>query len=307
MLFLILFSGVSLFMACGKGQNATPTDVVFYRATDCGAGTTTISINGQSAALSAVISGSAPNCGDPNAASFQLPAGTYSFTVSDNVSTRIGSVTVTANTCTEVSVACDSFSASVRNILPEYYIDSLRNWGMNIHAGLNPTASLGGIYLFSPNTLLHPFSSYDNYYIGQVIDDYKFKLYNQSGNTINVSLKDVSGNYSDTANGIAAYISGTDNSFTIFGQISGVASSIPYTEVIIISGIKTASGIQNMQEGFVMTSKTGDNFNSVLIPVGTGRTFYDEDFISGTSAFFRMPGLKSIIQTTAGSLSASGK
>ena len=39
---------------------------------------------------------------------------------------------------------------------------------------------------------------------------------------------------------------------------------------------------------FIINGKTGDDNNTVLIPVGTGRVFYDGDYISGISSTFRL-------------------
>jgi len=287
-LMLLFISGIAI-ISCNKKSSASvsPANTVFYLSTNCQAGPETITINGVSKQVTYIFTnGSVPNCGDPNTASFELPAGAYTYTVKDSASTRTGSVTVAANVCNIVNVACDTFSISVRNVISEVYIDSLTNWGMTIHGGLTPPTDLTGIYVFSPNILLHPFGPGD-YAPGQLFADYKYKFYNQVNNSIDVALKDIGGS-SDTASGIAGYVSGTDNSFSIFGQVSGVSNSIPYTEVLIFTGIMTSTGVQNMQEGFIITGKTGDDNNTVLIPVGTGRVFYDGDYISGISSTFRL-------------------
>jgi len=280
-------SGIAI-ISCKKKSSAPPTNTMFYLSTNCQAGPETITINGVSKQITYVFTnGTVPNCGDANTASFELAAGAYTYTVQDSASTRTGTLTVAANVCNIVNVACDSFSSSVRNVISEVYIDSLVNWGMAIHGGLTPPTNLTGIYVFSPNILLHPFGSAD-YAPGHPFDDYKYKFYNQVNNSINIADKDISNPGIDSASGIAGYISGTDNSFTIFGQVSGISNSIPYTRVEIYTGVMTSTGVQNMQEGFILTSKTGDDDNAVLIPVGTGRVFYDGDNISGLSSTFRL-------------------
>jgi hypothetical protein len=271
--------------SCRRGPKIPPTNTVFYIGQSCGNGEVTISINGQAKSISKVFSGSAPTCGAANTASFSLTAGTYDYTVKDNAGNRSGTLTVTEGVCNSVKVTCDSFSTNIRNVIEQKYIDSLKKWGMVINAGQNPPTNLNGVYFVSPMTLSHAYGPNDNYYVGEVISDYKYKLYDQQGDLINVSKKSIGA--SDTAIGLAGYISGAGNSFTVFGRVSGVASSVPYTEIFIISGIMTSTGIKDFQYGFIMESKTGDDFNNVLMPVGKARIFYDSDYLSGISTSFR--------------------
>lgn len=281
---------------CGKRSVTPVSNTLFYLAEDCGNGQTTVSINGTSKQISQIFS-TAPKCGEKNTASFQLAAGTYAYTVTDNSGNRSGSITVEANKCNTVRITCDSFSTNIRNIISQEYIDSLRKWGVIIHPGQTPPGNLNGIYRFAPTTCSHRWSAADHYYIGQVIDDYKYRFANQTADAITVSKK----NYSetDTASGIAGYISGSGNAFTIFGKISGVSNSTPYTEVMIVSGTMTPSGIADMQYGFIVTAKTGDLSNTAIIPVGTGRVFYDGDELSEYLTSFRPAAGASIGYTVA--------
>lgn len=79
----------------------TPTaygDATFWTQTDLGCGTITVTINGISRYISSYYA-SKPSCGSYGCANFNLPVGTYTFTVSCNTYNGDGEIEVTDGGC----------------------------------------------------------------------------------------------------------------------------------------------------------------------------------------------------------------
>ncbi|MEZ4878530.1 MAG: hypothetical protein R2801_00005 [Chitinophagales bacterium] len=83
---------------CGSGGSGGGNgNVVFWTASDLGQ--ITVSINGQTKTITQYYSTSSPSCGSTGCATFNLPAGTYSFTASSYKGNWSGSVTVNSGGC----------------------------------------------------------------------------------------------------------------------------------------------------------------------------------------------------------------
>lgn len=180
------------------------------------------------------------------------------------------------------------FSDAIIKIIPRQTIDSLRALGFPVYEGFDPPA-IEGIYLMSPNVLTRRYSEQDGLTIGYIFSDYKYRFSNQndSKNEISLDYKSVP-TATEEGQGLGGFLSGTDSLFTLFVEEKGVASNIPNRKVSIYSGIKTAGGIKNLEIAFVVLEKTGDDSNTVLIPVGTGRMIKDGDGLSEEISTWRM-------------------
>ena len=184
----------------------------------------------------------------------------------------------------EVNIDLDKgFSSQIQQIVPQSVIDSLRKKGMVINEGLVPP-QLSGIYLASPFRLLSPYGPNDNYSVGRIINDYYYKFYNQT--TASAITYDFTNNGSDKGSGQGAFIAGNGTSFTIFSQDIGVGQKIPYKTLAVMSGEISDQGIKKFQYAFVMKEKTGDDNNSVLIPVGAARIWVDGDGLAVKGTYF---------------------
>lgn len=169
------------------------------------------------------------------------------------------------------STTGNNFSDSIRSIISQPIIDSLRKWGLNINDGNTPP-SVTGIFLLHPDSCIFDNSGYNT--AGEIYDDYKirFSQQNNSKLTIRVDRKDVGSDADNASDSIATFISGNGNYFTIFAQEKGVESGIGYTSLDIYSGQITAAGIAGFQLAHYEKSKDPDPGN-VLISVGSSRIF----------------------------------
>ena len=168
-------------------------------------------------------------------------------------------------------------SPEIQNIIADSLVVQLEEKGMAIHKGNKPPHA-EGIFLVSPFKLLSNFGPGDSYENGRIVSDYLFKIYDQVGDKAKLDFK--SDGAGDIAEGGGSFISGFGNKFTLFAESAGTTRNISYTTVSILTGEITESGVDNLQYGFVMTSKKGDPFNLTMMPVGKSRVYIDEDKVS---------------------------
>lgn len=173
-------------------------------------------------------------------------------------------------------------SAKIQSIVPQAILDDMKAKGLVVNEGSQPP-QLSGIYIASPYTLLSPYSAQDGWQKGKVINDYKFRFYDQVGDEVKLDFKQSS----ETATGLGSFVSGFGNKFTIFAQTKGTQSGIQNTQLSVISGELGADGIIDFQFAFTFTEKTGDASNAVLIPVGKSRIWEDGDKLAGKTNSFR--------------------
>ena len=188
--------------------------------------------------------------------------------------------------CTPKEAAPDfskGLSAKIQRILPEAVLDDMKAKGLVINEGSQPP-QLAGIFIASPYTLLSPYGPEDGWEKGRVINDYKFKFYDQVGDEVKLDVKQSN----ETATGLGSFVSGFGNKFTIFAQTRGIQSDIENTQLSVISGELSPDGIINFQYAFTFTAKTGDADNSVLIPVGKARVWEDGDQLANKISTFRV-------------------
>ena len=188
--------------------------------------------------------------------------------------------------CKKKEVATDpskGLSTKIQGIVPQAVLDDMKAKGLAINEGSQPPA-LAGIFIASPYTLLSPYGPEDGWGTGKVISDYKFRFYDQVGDEVKLDFKQSS----ETAAGLGSFVSGFGNKFTIFAQTKGTQSGIENTQLSVISGELSDSGIIDFQYAFTFTAKTGDASNSILIPVGKARIWEDGDKLASKTTTFRM-------------------
>jgi len=176
------------------------------------------------------------------------------------------------------------FSDEILEIVSREEIDSLRSLGVAVHEGNTPP-SIEGSFRVSPYEMLVPYADDDPYTAGQVISDYLYRFYDQDqeAKTITLDYRNVSG--LDSGSGAGGYVSGKDDSFTIFSEDEGNLGTATYQTATIYSGRIVEGGIADFQVAFLVTEKNDPD--NQLIPVGTGRVWFDNDFFSEAEEDFR--------------------
>lgn len=174
------------------------------------------------------------------------------------------------------------FSEEIRKILPEDILNSMRSKGMVVHEGVAPPY-LEGIYLMDPFELLNPYGPEDSWQKGYIIPGYQFKFSNQSNDkkAVKIDYTNYPNGGSDVGNGLGAFVSGYGRKFTVFAELSGTLNGIDYIALSVFSGEMTENNeIKDFQQAYYMKEKGENPGPGKLMPVNTGRIWFDNDRIS---------------------------
>ena len=167
-------------------------------------------------------------------------------------------------------------------VLPQKYIDTLKNLGISIHEGTTPPI-VNGIYIFSPSILKA--SNIPGDEIGSTFSESKIKMENQNNTDFTLCIIGQS-LLVDRDTSIVTAISGSGNNFTVYSKIKATAGSNYAYFAVVFSGTMSDSGIKNLEYGIINI----DNSHGVgtFISEGSARLVYDGDFITVTSPVFRV-------------------
>ncbi|AQG80388.1 hypothetical protein [Spirosoma montaniterrae] len=186
-------------------------------------------------------------------------------------------------------------SAKIQKIVPQAALDDMKSKGLLINEGNTPP-SIEGIFEADPYTLLSPYGPEDGWSKGKVIEKYRYRFSGQQGDEVKLEEKQINGN--NTGSGIASFLAGSGNKFTLFGEVVGSSSGIATKTLTVISGEITSTGIKDFQYAFVLTNKTGDDDDDVLMPVNKSRVWIDGNQIATKVGSFRIPATDAPVAST---------
>lgn len=178
-------------------------------------------------------------------------------------------------------------SEEIIKIVPQAILDDMKAKGMTINEGQVPP-SMEGIFTVAPMELLSSYGPNDSWKKGKIIDGYTYKFSNQSSKKKTVILEYKSNGGSDRGDGIGSFVAGNGNRFTIFAEVKGQSSGVDYVMLRIISGEVSNKGIKNFQMSLYMKEKSEGTGLGALIPVNTGRIWFDNDLMSERGNSFRI-------------------
>jgi len=182
---------------------------------------------------------------------------------------------VVFTSCKKDEEAAPQLSQDIKNIVPDSTLNKIISLGMPVNKGTNPP-DLINIFKVIPFTLKS--TNVDNdFAIGYVFSDYKFRLYDQDNEKLTIKLDYINGPESGT--GYGGFISGDGNNFSVFVKVHALNGNNEADIIQIISGTITTEGIKDFYLSNFMINDYGDP-NSVWIEEETGRVFYDSDGIS---------------------------
>jgi len=175
----------------------------------------------------------------------------------------------------KTKVQDNGLTKDINELVPEAILEKMLSLGMPINRGGTPP-DMEGIYEAQPLILLA--SSRDDDQIGTRYGDMHVKFHNQNNKKLEIAVSYNQSNHV-FGDGIASFIVGTGNKFTIFSRIDGILDGQKYTSVEVYSGTITDNGITDYYQALFMVDDKGDKRN-VLIENGDGRVFYDSDGVS---------------------------
>lgn len=181
-----------------------------------------------------------------------------------------------------VTIGCskgdnDGFDGSLRSIENFYtpeLVHAMDSLGFIINTGNKPP-EIEGFYDFSPVILQA--SSVPSDILNSTFLDYEITFSNQNNGKLTIDYYGDQGIQTD--NGDGSFISGKDNTFSVFLIVSSEINSHPADSAIALSGKITDEGIEGIQLAFFMLDNKG-NPGGNIIHNNTGRIFYDSDGLS---------------------------
>ncbi|MEO0572729.1 MAG: hypothetical protein AAF039_13565 [Bacteroidota bacterium] len=176
----------------------------------------------------------------------------------------------------------DGSTSSLQDLFSDEVVQALNDLNFSINEGTNPP-NLEGTFFISQVILTDTNVESDN--IGSRFFDQRYTFFDQnnSNNTIDFDGEqlNIDGSLESTLQGTGSFISGSDNSFSIFLVVldenieSGAQAEIAYS----ISGTITSEGIANFEVAIIMLDNMG-NPTGEFIDNGLGRRFLDSDGFS---------------------------
>jgi hypothetical protein len=180
----------------------------------------------------------------------------------------------------------DVLSQQIHNIVPDSIITKMKNLGMQINGGTTPP-DLQHIYYVDPFVLKSSNISYD--YPGKLFASYLVQFYAQDNTALSIKLNYINGN--ETGTGLGGFISGSDNSFSVFAKVRAEIDGDSAYVIEVLSGTIVTGAIKNFYYANFMLDNYG-NPDGVFIEQGEGRIIYDSDGTSEEQSSFTSPGKK---------------
>lgn len=171
-------------------------------------------------------------------------------------------------------VDSNGLTDDIKNLVPDSIMATMKNLGMPIHGGNKPPM-LENTYLASPFILVSSNRSSD--VVGHLFSDYKVSFTDQDNENLHLTVDYVNG--IESGNGIASFIVGEKNKFSVFVTVNSIIWGTNAKMVHVISGELQNKGIKNLYFANFMLDNYG-NPNNVWIENGQGRIIKDEDGFS---------------------------
>lgn len=172
---------------------------------------------------------------------------------------------------------------SVENRIGQVIPDDIRDQMdpyIHIYDGANPP-NIEGDYLMSPVMLYYDSETGKGLEANKKYMDTYLRFTNQDMRQNTIDYQEKEG--TRISEGKGAFISGEGNKFSVFFNVESVNYEDGYNiytkEALVISGIKTESGIKDLEYAFVIVEKNNDIYHE-LMDVGDFRVVIDGDYMS---------------------------
>lgn len=177
----------------------------------------------------------------------------------------------------EVSTEFDGSRASLARLYSESEIAALESLGVQLNFGDNPPELVGAFEL-DPVILQATSWAEDLGIPGDVVSsaELEFSSQNFRNQTVEMGLDaGATGLFAGNA-----LVSGSGNLFTVYLVNLIVIEDSVADGTIVLSGVVTDTGLQNVQWALFLLDDRGDP-EDLFLPEGTGRLFMDQDGVSG--------------------------
>lgn len=163
----------------------------------------------------------------------------------------------------------DGTVVSIENFYTPELLETLDELGFTINTGTTPP-NIEGSYLANPLTLVSSNIPNDN--IGTTYSDLLMTFTNQNNTSLTLDYEGM--NNGSSRESIQSYVTGSDDSFSIFLKIEYTEQGHTSLFANAFSGILSAEGILDYQYALIMLDDRGDP-NGNLIENNSGRLIVD--------------------------------
>ena len=163
----------------------------------------------------------------------------------------------------------------VRSFYNDDFVDAMVALGFKVNIGNSPP-NLSGAYSINPFVLENSNIAGDSDNIGQGTGEYIATFSNQNNSSLSIDFSGGSDTGVQTDVGKGSFITGSNGAFTVYAKTTTQIGSTPAVTAVVISGIITANGIEDVQFFGAMLDDNGDP-QSTYIANNSGRLFIDGD------------------------------
>lgn len=170
---------------------------------------------------------------------------------------------------------------SINDVIDEETLEDLEDIGTEINEGIEPP-NIEGKYLVDNMYLIYDSRYFPHYFDpGYNMKNYVYTFYEQTeDNKIKVKYH-VLNDSNVKGGGEGAFISGEDNSFTIYLRTKSSLGGVMFDTLQIISGTVNRDGIDNFQLTLIIMGKIGADVENIEMedfpPIGTKRIIIAKD------------------------------
>ena len=147
--------------------------------------------------------------------------------------------------------------------------------GFKVNIGNSPP-NLSGSYSINPFVLENSNIAGDSDNIGEGTGEYIATFTNQNNSMLSIDFSGGSDTGVQTDVGKGSFITGSSGAFTVYAKTTTQIGSTPAVTAVVISGIITANGIEDVQFFGAMLDDKGDP-QDTYIANNSGRLFIDGD------------------------------
>lgn len=175
-------------------------------------------------------------------------------------------------------------TTTINDVVPPTIQDKMKPY-ITVHNGKTPP-NIEGVYYIDPMSTVfcEDYKDGHGYAPGDIVNSIYLRFTKQDNSKLSVEYEAKNANSTDTSTGTGAFISGSNNDFTVYLNTTGISDGITYKTALVISGTKTTSGISGLRYAFVMVEKGADP-NSTMMKTGFFRVFDDKDGLAVNSTW----------------------
>lgn len=174
-------------------------------------------------------------------------------------------------------------AGTINDVVPPTIQENMKPY-ISIHNGTTPPNIEGTYYIDPMSTVYCEDYGHGGYAPGDIVTSTYIRFTKQDNSKLSIEYEGKAEDANAASTAVGAFISGSNNDFTVYLNTTGISSGITNKTALVISGTKTNAGISSLRYAFVMEDKGADP-DSLLMNTGVFRVFEDQDGLSVNSTW----------------------